>query len=160
MSRKPQQQPKATILGPDGKPLDVAAYRPKPAPVKREAAREDTPTRFIEVKFEPFGGGYLSQFMGGLTITSTSLEAQAKAPLRERVTRDLAALHDALPAEDFAPAPAECPPPPPEETDTYRVAFGSAVRRCTHPRSVDTVYARRERQCLDCGRYFTGESDW
>ncbi len=101
------------------------------------------------------------------TATSTTGEPTGRKPrpgqsggLRERVTRDLAAIHEALPAEDFAPAPAECPPPPPEETDTYRVAFGSAARRCTHRRSVDTTYARRERQCLDCGRYFTGESDW
>lgn len=80
-----------------------------------------------------------------------------RAAFRDRVAADLHALTDGL---DMPPAPRECPPPPPELTDTYAVAFASAARRCTHPRSVDTVYARRERFCTDCHRYFTATRGW
>lgn len=80
-----------------------------------------------------------------------------RPPLRAAVERDLAAVHDGL---DMAPAPPEAPAPPPELTDTYAVAFASAVRHCPHENSHSTLYARRERQCDDCGRYFTRKEWW
>lgn len=106
------------------------------------------------------GGGYVlsMDFAHALRGTSpfsfvVSTTAADRQPFRDRVVADLEAIHETL--ADLPPAPAECPPPPVEVRDTYAVAFERARRRCTHPRSVDTVYARRERQCMDCGRYFT-----
>ena len=79
--------------------------------------------------------------------------------LRDVVAEQLAEINDALP--DDWQGKVEIEPVPPELTDTYDVAHGSAVRHCDHSRSShSTLYAARERQCDDCGRYFTRRYPW
>lgn len=82
-----------------------------------------------------------------------------RTDLWQAVELQLSLIHESMPVEWTAPV--EMPPPPPELLDTYDVAFSEAVKHCAHKRSVDTMYAKRERQCLDCHRYFTPEpSAW
>lgn len=57
--------------------------------------------------------------------------------------------------DPLADGPQELPAPPPERTDTYAHAFGTAARKCDHSRlSHSTRLGSSERQCDDCGRYF------
>lgn len=123
---------KNKLLGPDGKALDVAKYRPKPVPAKHATDR------------------LLLQWLAVKTTGDSE-------PLRTRVASDLLAI-GIEPGDE----PAELPPPPPEMTDTYDVAWTSAVRKCPHPNetAISTSYASNEFQCGDCRRYFTRRIGW
>jgi hypothetical protein len=88
---------------------------------------------------------------------STTDPAPRLPSLEDAVEAQLEAIHDELP--DDWHGHLEVEPVPPELTDTYGVAFGSAVKNCDHSRSSHgTLHSRGERQCDDCGRYFIRRS--
>lgn len=154
--KKPKQ-----LLGPDGKPLDVAKYRPapKPATITLSAAKASEP-REIGIGF----GSYFRDAILSFDFGFTPAKATQRQKVSEGITlaaaakRDIAALQRKAPREWKGHA--EAPPPPPELTDTYNVAFASARKNCEHKSSTSTLHARRERQCDDCGAYFTRKEWW
>lgn len=46
-------------------------------------------------------------------------------------------------------------PEPPQDMTSYHDAFRAAAKACRHENYEDTMYAKREARCNDCGRYFT-----
>jgi hypothetical protein len=149
---------KKGLLGPDGQPLDVEKYRRKPEP-KPATVTVDGKDVSLVVDVGLDVGSWLSHFMfGGLSPTLGG-PISPRSRLREAIEGQLAELHDELP-DDWG-KPHELEPVPPERTDTYAAAHTSAVRHCDHARSShSTLYARSERQCDDCGRYFTKKNWW
>lgn len=101
----------------------------------------------------------LSEAIQAAILGGQQLDAQIRAAEPDELAQTVLGQLDALVVthvpEDWVSGRVECPPPPPELTDTYTVAFGSAVRHCDHARSsVSTRYDRGERQCDDCGQFF------
>lgn len=115
---------------------------------------------FEQMGSRAFGGPvgpatfYIKRLSWG-TGDGTMVEQPA---LRDAVSDQLAAIHDAAP-QDWQ-GHEEVPAVPPELTDTYQVAFASAAKNCEHRNSVETLYARRERFCTDCHKFFTRRSPW
>lgn len=158
---------KKPLLGPDGEPLDLEKYRPKGegVTVAWDHATGDSMTIYLKSGW--FGSNILT---GGLSPLGSAIDGVVattkagagdkpkKATLRSAVERDLTALHETAPADWKGHT--EVPPIPAEQTDTYAVAFGSARKNCEHPNSHSTLHARHERQCDDCGRYFTRGEWW
>lgn len=145
------------LLGPDGKPLDVAKYRPKPVTLSVSKAAASFDEEAVTYKVGLDIGSVWRSFVMGTTAAGIVLrDTPTTPPLRSAVESQLAEFD--IP-EDWQ-GHEEAPPPPPELTDTYAVAFGSAVRKCPHENSSSTLHARRERQCDDCGRYFTRKEWW
>lgn len=145
---------KKPLLGPDGEPLDLEKYRPSEG-WTMEIGGEP-------VKADNFTFTFKSILGGGSWFTlpiskGTEGKPKKKPALRAAVERDLTALHKAAPADWKGHT--EVPPIPAEQSDTYAAAFTSARKNCPHENSHSTLYARHERQCDDCGRYFT-RSDW
>lgn len=117
-----------------------------PATKSRAAAGFVVPTLF--------GDGVRNWLTSSFEITFASAKPD-KSELHDAVERQIDAIHAELPADWQGHVEVE--PIAPELTDTYAVAFTSAQKNCQHPNSHSTLYARRERQCEDCGRYFTPE---
>lgn len=159
MSKKPK-----VLLGPDGKPLDLAKYRPVPAP--QTGFRTAAMVLDFKLDATSLGKWFNIGFDSGVGTgpkPSTRRPTQRQKvsegmTLGKAVERDVAAMYRTLPADWKGHA--EAPPPPPETTDTYAVAFESARKNCEHKNSHSTLHARRERQCEDCGRYFTRREWW
>lgn len=145
---------KPPLLGPDGKPLDVAKYRPQPK-VADGPVREIV-TYTFNANYEGIREQVLQSIYGFSPLTAATPKPKATS-MRAAVEKHLASVHAELPEDWYAFE--EIPAPPPELTDTYSVAFGSAARKCPHENSRSTLYAARERQCDDCGRYFT-RKEW
>lgn len=99
---------------------------------------------------------YVSDGTGSLQASFGHAEPRPRT-LEDAVAEQLAAIHDSLPADWQGIV--EIEPVPPELTDTYAAAHGSALKNCDHSRSSSsTLISRGQRQCDDCGRYFTRKS--
>jgi hypothetical protein len=145
------------LLGPDGEPLDLEKYRPKPQAGGIKAGS-------FTFEFTPrYDAGLVGRWFGlDLGVTSDKPKARRRKPtpkttLAAAVERDVSTLTKPLTGWK---GHAEAPPPPPESLDTYDAAFAEARRSCPHSNSHSTLHSRRERQCDDCGKYFTRKEWW
>ena len=75
--------------------------------------------------------------------------------LADRVLADIEALTADLPMEGGT----ELPHPAPDLT-TYADAYALAVKGCPHKNVYETLYARREGQCQDCGAFVHNSFSW
>ncbi len=71
-------------------------------------------------------------------------------PLRAIVRKQIQEIAATAPADWHG---GEELPAPPRDLTTYRDAFESARKNCTHPNYEDTVYAKREAYCPDCRQF-------
>ena len=147
MSKRKQPQ---GLLGPDGKPLDRAKYAPpKPAPKATTVTTAEVSSKPYTYEFNfgsIFGKSFLTSIYGDDALRSVKA-APRKPALADAVARDIAA----LPIPDDFAGHDELPRPERDLT-TYADALASAVKKCPHENTVNTMYGR-EWQCDDCGTY-------
>ena len=151
MVSAPKKKP-PVLLGPDGRPLDLEKYAPKPEVQVQLEAKIESVTGNLQAyaivdERAAARPGWIYELLGQV-LHSAAAPANAAPSLPERVAQDLEALTADL---DFMGRP-ELPRPKPDLT-AYADAHASAVRRCPHENVDLTTFVQREGQCQDCGRY-------
>lgn len=161
MSKK---HPKGAILGPDGKVLPPS---PKPPGTALMVSTAGGPRGLGDSWFTPpYGKSIMQKYMAsylGMDLSSVSFGRPEKGgpddPTRPKPD-PYAALDPLLVTLDDMESGVKELPEGTIDRTKYADAFYLAAKSCQHSNYEDTMYAKREAKCLDCGKYFKRQDRW